>query len=451
MGTKITKEQTIDTLNAIRAEASQGFQRGVPRVTNDIATLRAFGQALRDRTDWHNEFVSTLYNRIIETIVANRPYTNPLKQFKKGTLEYGDTIEQYFVKLATPRQFNQEKAETELYKRVLPEVLTAFHVRNYKIMYKVTSSEELTRPAFLSWEGLGRFIEEEVQRLHDAMEYDEQLATMYMIKRAYLDGKLKSQEIETLTSGDNVKAAMRKVKEHSMNMNFMRKDYNETGVRTSTPQENKVILISTYANAAVDTEVLASAFQLPYADFLERRVLIDTFADDDSERLAEIFPDATPFTPTEKERLRNLNLMVVDIDWFMIFDNLTRMGTTPNEEGLYNNHVLHAWRTFSYSPFHNALAFTSTFNGVTGITVTPENQEITKNSSHQFTATVTTAGNVSKQVSYNLIGDFTSANTTVTPEGLVKIGADETATTAILRAIAVADTRYFADADITIK
>lgn len=49
-----------------------------------------------------NEFLSALVNRIGRVIITSKSYTNPLRVFKKGILEYGETIEKFL--LISPKQ-----------------------------------------------------------------------------------------------------------------------------------------------------------------------------------------------------------------------------------------------------------------------------------------------------------------------------------------------------------
>ena len=79
-----------------------------------------------------NAFLSNLVNRIGRVIITSRLYEYPWAGFKKGLLEYGETVEEIFVEIARPYQFNPEKAETDLFKRRIPDVQAAFHTMNFE-------------------------------------------------------------------------------------------------------------------------------------------------------------------------------------------------------------------------------------------------------------------------------------------------------------------------------
>ena len=146
---------SAETLNNIRANASATYQSLVPEAdVNDIATLHQIGEIVTTYDAVRNEFLSALYNRIGRVLITSKMYDNPWASFKKGMLEFGETIEEIFVNIAKPHQFDQQRAETEIFKRVIPDVRSAFHTMNYQKFYKNTISNDQLRQAFLSWNGI---------------------------------------------------------------------------------------------------------------------------------------------------------------------------------------------------------------------------------------------------------------------------------------------------------
>ena len=59
----------------------------------------------------------------------------------------------------------------------------------------------------------------------------------------------------------------------------------------------------------------------------------------------------------EKTQLETVAAVIIDRDFFMIYDNVIEFTETYNAKGLYWNYFLHNWKTFSTSPFANAIAF----------------------------------------------------------------------------------------------
>lgn len=346
-------------MNAIRNEASPEYRNAVPAAEANAASIRKIGEIIMDFQPRKNEFLNALINRIASVLITSKVYHNHLSRVKMGLLEYGETIEEIFVNIAKPHQFNQEKAETELFKREIPDVKAAFHSMNYQTYYKQTVSNDMLRQAFLSWDGITDLIGRIVNGIYSGANYDEFLVTKYLIQRAYLDGNITVVEVPQITK-DTVSDVITTVKAVNSGLQFMGNKYNQQKVLTFTEPENQLVMIDAQANAVTDVNLLAGAFNLPYADLLEQRILVDSFQSNDDERLAEIFKDVpgyAPFTEEEKTKLSWIQMITFDKSWFMIFDNFQEFTDNYNGQGLYWNYFYHVWKTFSYSPFSNCVAF----------------------------------------------------------------------------------------------
>ena len=122
---------SIDVLNAIRNEATTNYRDYVP-VAHDGSDIRKIGAIIMDFPSLQNEFINALVNRIGLVLMTNKEYTNPWSALKRGRLDYGETIEEIFVDLAKPFQYDPKESETQQYKREMPNVYSAFHVMNYR-------------------------------------------------------------------------------------------------------------------------------------------------------------------------------------------------------------------------------------------------------------------------------------------------------------------------------
>lgn len=135
-----------------------------------------------------NEFLSALFNRIGKVIITSKMYNNPWSFFKKGMLEYGETIEEIFVNIAEPHVFDQQKSESEVFKREMPDVKSAFHVLNYQTFYKQTTSDYQLKQAFLTYEGITDLIYRIIDAMTTSSNYDEFLVMKYLLARRILEG-----------------------------------------------------------------------------------------------------------------------------------------------------------------------------------------------------------------------------------------------------------------------
>lgn len=384
-------------LNAIRNEAPYDYQSRVPEATQDNLDKVATGVLSYEATK--NHFLSALVNRIARVIVTSKMYENPLKPFKKGLLEYGETIEEVFVNIAKAHQFDPAVAEKEVFKREIPDVNAVFHKMNLQNFYKVTISEFELRQAFLSYQGISDLIARIVDSLYTAAEYDEYVIMKQLIANAANEGRMFPVYLEYEPSAATAKSVVSTIKGVSNAMEFMNSRYNSYGVLTHTKKDRQVLLINAEFDALIDVEVLASAFNMSKAEFMGRRVLVDDLGAD------------------------NIIAALVDEDFFMVFDNMIQFTENYNGEGLYWNYFYHVWKTFSVSPFANAVIFTTTAAapGVTSVTVSPTDPSATKGSQIQFKADVVATNYAPKTVTWKV----DSVKSYIDKTGLLTIGKDE--------------------------
>ena len=98
------------------------------------------------------------------------------------------------------------------------------------------------------------------------------------------------------------------------------------------------------------------------ADFIGRLKLIDDFTTFDNDRFSEIMQNSDmiePVTQHELEYMNNIHAIIVDREWFQIYDNNNKFTEDYVAAGMYWNYFYNVWKTVSYSPFSNIVAFTS--------------------------------------------------------------------------------------------
>ena len=141
---------------------------------------------------------------------------------------------------------------------------------------------------------------------------------------------------------------------------FMSSEYNEASVKTNTPKERQVIFMDAMFNAQFDVNVLASAFNMDKADFMGRLFLIDNWTDFDNERFDVIRANSDGIeevTTEELALLANVKAVILDENWFQVYDNNNKFTEKYVASGLYWNYFYHTWKTVSYSPFANGVVF----------------------------------------------------------------------------------------------
>lgn len=346
---------TIDILNTIRANASYEYQNLVPEIT-DATEIPKVGEVLYGYPAMANQFLNALVNRIALVKVKSAVFNNAYAELKKGYLEFGETVEEVFVNIAKAREFNPEKAEARELKRSIPDVRTAFHTMNWRAQYPVTIQDEDLRMAFTSINGVQDLIAKIVDSVYTAAEYDEYLLFKYMMIKAISHGKMYPVSIG---AGDMSEAAIA-FRGTSNKLTFMSKKYNASAVTTTTPKADQYIFMDSDYNAAYDVNVLAGAFNMDKADFIGKLKLIDDWTTFDNERFSEIMSVSDmveEVTAGELALMANVKAVLVDAEWFQIYDNQNKFTEKYVASGMYWNYFYNVWKTVSYSPFSNAVVF----------------------------------------------------------------------------------------------
>lgn len=411
-----TPQAVANILNVIRENGTPNYKNYVPKADPEQNNIRQIGSIIMDAPTLQNEFLSALINRIALVLVKSKTYENPLRMFKKGTVELGEVIEEVWVGMCEPFRYDIERSENTVFKREMPNVQSAFHVMNYQVYYKQTIQNADLQRAFLNWGGIENLISKIVEQMYTSANYDEWLVMKYMLARFVLNGRFKAMEIPTVEKA-NYSDIVEKLRATSGNLTFMSRDYNPAGVMNYTLRPDQYLIMTNDFNAAIDVNVLASAFNMDKVEFLSHVVIIDGFHILDTPRLNRLFqegphpdPNYTPLTPDELNALKEIPAVLVDRDWFMVYDNFLRFGEIYNPEGVYWNYTFHTWKTFSSSPFSNALVFVPGQPQVSGVTVAPTTATLMPDGQLNFTATVASQNFANKAV-----------NWTVEPAGVASI------------------------------
>ena len=346
---------TLDILNTIRANASAEYQQYVPEVTK-ATDIPKVGEVLYGYPAFANQFINALVNRIALVRVKSATFNNDYAELKKGYLEFGETVEEVFVSIAKAREFSAEKAKDREFKRTLPDVRSAFHTMNYRVQYPITIQDEDLRMAFMSINGVQDLIAKIVNSVYVAEQYDEFLLFKYLLIKAATRGAT----LVKAGAPDAYKDWAASFRSVSNKLTFMSKNYNMQGVTTVTPKADQYIFMDSDFNAKFDVNVLASAFNMDKADFMGRLKLIDDFTTFDNERFSEIMAGSDmiePITEQELAAMKLVHAVIVDREWFQVYDNNNKFTEDYVASGMYWNYFYNVWKTVSYSPFSNIVYF----------------------------------------------------------------------------------------------
>ena len=456
-----------DVINAILNEGwSINYRDYVPITATDADSIRDIGKIIMDAPNLRNAFASDLINRIVLVTVTSKMYENPWARLKKGKLDIGESVEEIFVNMAKAELYNPAGSAETVFKRSIPDIRAAFHVVNYQVFYPVTIENEDLSMAFTTQNGLYNLIEKIYETLYTADAYDEFNVMKYLIAEHIVAGHIKAVGIPPIEDETSIRQSVAIIKATSNKMKFQTSEYNLAGVKTHVKHENQTIIVNADFDALMDVSVLAAAFNMEKAEFLSKRLLVDSFGNIDIIRLAECAPelcrnivydtdghvvsaDLKNISNDDLKMLNNIPAVIIDDDYMQIYDRLITMEDIRNPKGLYTNAFLHCWKIFSISPFAPAVTFSSVQQSISSVSVSPATANTVKGGNVNLQVVVNGSGFFDRSVTWSLSG-AKSTKTVITPAGNLQVAADETATTITVTATSNADSSKTGSSTITI-
>lgn len=414
---------STEYLNVMRRSASLAYQDRIPEANAE--NLADIGKIVLNFQPIQNEF-STMVNRIAQTIVLSMYWENVFSRYKKGMLGPGETIEQVYVNIAKAHDYDPATAETEVFKREMPDISAAFHTINWKVFYKVTIENWELELAFTNENGVTDLIAKITDSLYAGAEIDDYLNMKQLIIDGVKNGRFYPVQISAPVAA-NSNSIVTSFKGISNLIEFPKTLYNPMGVPTATPKNKQILIVDAQFDAVMDVNTLASAFNMDKAQFMGQRILIDDFED-----------------------LTGVPAVLVDADWFMVYDKMNLFTNIFNAQGPYWNYFWHVWRLYSASPYANAIVFTTQESTVTGVTVTPNSTSVAKGASVQFTAEVTGTGYFPKGVYWEVTG-AQKTSSWINSAGVLSVVKNEPNTTLTVTAKSIYNSEQTASATVTIS
>lgn len=329
----------ITFLNAIRTSASADYKGRVPSATqtniSEIMTTIMTYSATKE------EFTDTILNKIVRTKVMNKAYENSLKFFKKEPLPFGKTIEAVFVELIKAKNFNEnfgtENSEAgSLLSKEVPDIKVEYYSENFKHKYKLSISDEQLKSAFMSADGLSQMTQGLIRTATSSAEYDEYMMIKALIG-ASVEKELEITGLFALDENTQAKKITKTVQALVNKFRFMSDQYNKQGVHTHCLPQDCVIITTPDQLANLNVELLATAFNVSYAEMPSRIVVVDGFVN----------ADGTDDNDTV--------CIVADMDLIQFRNTLDTWESFRNPDGLMTNMFHHVWGSACGCGFVNAV------------------------------------------------------------------------------------------------
>jgi hypothetical protein len=397
---------TFDIINAIRNENPQ-FASYVPLA--DATNVAAIGAGIMINKATQNDFITNLVDRIGLVVMKKATLNNPLKKFKKGSMPFGKTIEEIFTDITKSNKYDPSDAEQTLYKRTIPNVKTLFHERNRQEYYTQTIQDDSLKSAFTSWNNFDNFLTSIINAIYNSAEVDEYEYMKLLVDNYQSKGLFTVIPVTAPTTETATREFVKKLRATAKKMTLPTgsREYNALAVRTRSDMSDLHLLIDADLEANLDVDVLAKAFNMDRTSFVGNVTVIDGF------------------------NSSGLEAVLIDKDWFMVYDNELSMETVRNAKGKYWNYFYHVWQTFSVSRFANAVAFVSgSVPAVTQVIVDPTIVALKPSATYEFNAYVRVTDGSSPAVAWSVVaqtGSTIAGGTAINAStGVLTIGATQT-------------------------
>lgn len=332
-----------------------------------------------------NSFISTLTNKVTKSLIYSKIYENPLKELKKGKLEYGDSIEELFVQMAMAKNFGESwetsgTPEGDLIRKLKPKVTAMYISTNFDKKYKTTVFDKQLRKAFINEYGLSALVMQIVGSITSQAEYQEFLATKGVITdlvesaqiRA-LDGDRKTESKISIPIGSAIKQTpyickvtdskdlLKQIKTEVGNVGFPTDKYNLAKEINWAKPDELMLLTTPTVIGDIDVNVLSGAFNVSMAEIKTRTILVDEMPSGifkGTSALVDKTPGAIAKGATiTKDDTKEVVAILFDNDLTQIWDTHNGAGTFYNPEGEYTNHFANREGIFAVCTFANMVVF----------------------------------------------------------------------------------------------
>lgn len=330
---------SISILNNIRANASTEYQTRVPEATQqNIITI---GNAFDQYTVLYNEFAEALFNKIGKTIIESKLYKNKLARFKSGAITTQQDVEEIFVDMGKEASAYDPNGTNPLGRRNDDNVHVAYHRMNRQDCYDISIGDIDFIRVFRSEASLDQFIKSKINSVYSRANHDEWLYMKNVLatfknkagnNSGYFDYEVPVITAETAEA--SAKTFVKTLRKAISDVSFASTAYNKAGVTTWSNPEDLVLLVNKDVTAEVDVEVLAKAFNLGKTDIEVPVITLDDFG-----------------------TLTDTYGLLIDKEFFKVWDTLSRMESQRNAQGLFTNFFYHIHQILSASPYKTAVRF----------------------------------------------------------------------------------------------
>ena len=384
-----------DVMRAVYNDMSGEFQNRIEGLFDTDADLSAFGKALMEYKPGANEFLYSLINHIGLVNVNYRNFESPLKMFKKGWMEFGDTIEDVYIEPIKGMLYEEEVPNDnpgDVWQTFKPDQDVVFYKINRECVYPLTINERVIRRAFMSYRELDKFMSGLMRQLQNGDELDDFSLTMKLLENySNVNGQNLYYQIpvDEVTDETSAKTLVKAVRSVVKGLRFPTRSYNAKGVLNWARPEDMYLLVTPEINSILDVDVLAKAFNMDKTEFMGNVVEVPGFSG---------------------SGMADVQAILIDKEFIQDYDTYRDiLSTGVNARHLTTNYYYHHQGIMACSPFYHAIAFVKTeIAEPNSVTISGPEYLYKDGEVHTYTATVAGANDsdvvASQAVVWEIVG-----------------------------------------------
>lgn len=288
----MAKVQGTDTsvlLDAIWATASSAYQNTIP-LTTAVGIKDVGAAVLSAPSAIRNEMMSNLYNKIGLTLVQYPVVDNHLAFLRKGTLEFGQTIEDIYVGLANSVPYVTGMSDSDVAAGNYPDQYkvhkvphkSAFYHTILSRQYAVTRHLSDLKKAFHNGGTMDEFTAGVMNAITSKENYDDYRMTVALMARQieeaqkvdgfhgninlitlFNEGKEVGEQVTAencFNSRDFLQFFSNQLKKWSKRLKYLRSDLNIAGVDNTLPKSQQRVMMLEDITTDFETQLLAWAY-----------------------------------------------------------------------------------------------------------------------------------------------------------------------------------------------
>lgn len=349
-------EKVGKMVNAVRQVSGEYYKGIVPIFSaqdseNPNPEFKQFGNTITENSLIMNQFLQGFQDVILYESFQMHMFDNEFsRRFKKESNPLRRATFETFVNPVNPLQYDGEALDRilKLYPR---DVKRVTYVRNREDIFPVSIDMDLAMSAFQSMEAFYDFYQQQYIALQNSNAIVEFNDIKQCFNANYASGSLKVINIH----GKTPKEISTLLREIITRMTKPSSDFNNyinlegaTGepVITNTPKESIVFMPDAQTLAQLDTEVLAGAYNMAYAEVTKNILPVDTWGYNVYDRNNQTIL---------RHETSKIKAVLCDEYTLKFDENLKQQMSGLNGASLTEQRFYHVWQTIALRPFCNCI------------------------------------------------------------------------------------------------